>query len=195
MQEISVNILEDYENFELICLPCSVYQKKASGEIVTGKKGFIHDFAEKFENLPVKIGESITKLGSVPYPCYSIEGSSRPTKIAGFPITPSNLRAEDPDLVVYNRFAGRFKKFSLLAGFFIAPRSDVLEFSCIKLKEIVKYYKLNRVAIPFEGFAFEEGDEKHIDRVRNVLFKHLGDNVYLTNQIEEKIENVNGGDE
>jgi len=188
MQEITVDLLEDHQNFELICLPCSLYQKKNDGEIVTGKKGIMFDFCERFEGLNIKIGEGITKFGSVPYPCYTVDGSKIPTKICGFPMTPSNMRAEDPSTIVYNRFKNRFKPFSLLPGFFLAPRSDSLEFSCIKLKEVITYYKLTKVAIPFEGFAFGEGDDRHIDRVKKILYTHLDSNVYLTNPIKETIE-------
>jgi len=185
MKEINIDMFEDYGKFELICLPCSTFQKRDTGELISGRRGFTFEFYNKFAGVSREIAIGYQRFGAIPYPCYTIQSTKYPTKICGFPITPPMIRHEDPDYIVYNRFVGKFKKNKMLPGCFIAPRSDVLEFSCIKLREVIKFYKLTSVAIPFEGFWLGEGDERHIDRVKKILFKFLGDDVYLTYQTQE----------
>ena len=190
MREITHNILEDPSKFQLILLPCTVYQKK-DGTTPVQKSGFFHDLVEKYSFLPASIGKSVEKYGNCPAILESIPNTKFPTKFGTFPVTPTSLRVENPDDVVYSRLKGKFKKYSLLPGWTLLPRSDMVEFSCIKLLEIMKYYKLSQVALPFEMFAFDREDESDYLRTASIIQKFIPDNLYLVFKPRQD-ENIHG---
>jgi hypothetical protein len=174
MRELRVNILECYDKFQLVALGCSLYQKKI-GEIVIPKEGMMRDIVTKFPDLPKLFGSAIGKYGGCPSIVFSVPKTTKPTKIMSFPITPTSLRVESPEDVVIARLAKRFKPFTLLPGWLLRPRMDMIEFSCIKLAEIIKYYKLTDVALVIDTLGLGEGDEKYYDIVRDMFLRYFGD--------------------
>jgi hypothetical protein len=187
MQEIRTNILEHYEKFQLIVLANSLYQKKVLGEIVVPKDGIVREFVNKWPDIPKCFGSSVGKYGGCPSIAYTIKESRFPTKILTFPVTPTSLRVENPEEIVVARFAKRFKHFSLLCGWMLRPRLDMIEYSSIKLAEIVKFYKLTSVAFPVESMGLGEGDEKYYDAVRDIFLKYFG-NLPITLCYSLKVE-------
>ena len=185
MREIRFDLLADPTKFELICLPCSCYQKK-DGTIPAPTDGFLSQLAEKVPNLLADIGKQVEKLGNCPSIVSSIPNTG--TKFASFPVAPTSLRAENPDDYVYQRLKGEFKPFSLVPGWAIAPRSDMVEFAAIKLAEIIKYYKLTKVAIPFEMFTLDKEDQNDYTRIRNIMQAKLGDEVFVVSRPLESAE-------
>ena len=174
MREIQANILECYQNFQLIALGCSLYQKKDKGEIVVPKEGLMREIVTCWPELPRLFGSSIAKFGGCPNIVYSIPNTKFPTKILSFPITPTSLRVETPEEVVISRLAKRFKSFTLLPGWLLRPRLDMIEFSCIKLAEIIKWYRLTEVALVVDTLGLGEGDEKYYDIVRDLFMRYFG---------------------
>lgn len=173
MRELRVNILDCYDKFPLIALGCSLYQKKDKGEIVIPKDGLMRDIVTKWPDLPKLFGTAIAKYGGCPSIVYPIPQTPLPTKIMSFPVTPTSLRVENPEGVVIARLAKRFKPYTLLPGWLLRPRLDMIEFSCIKLAEIVKYYKLSDTALIIDSLGLGEGDEKYYDVVRDILARYL----------------------
>jgi hypothetical protein len=172
MRELRVNILEHLDKFQLVCLAVSCYQKKM-GEIVVPKEGMMREFVNKFPELPKLFGNSVGKYGNCPGIVYSVPSTKSPTKIMSFPITPTSLRVEDPQTVVIARLAKRFKPFTLLPGWLLRPRLDMVEFSCIKLLEIIKYFKLKEVAVVMDTFGLGEGDEEYSANVKDMMVKYF----------------------
>lgn len=172
MREIRANILECYERFQLISIGVSVYQKK-DGTTVVPKEGLMRDIVTKWPDLPKLIGNAVAKYGNCPSIVYSIPQTKFPTKIMSFPITPTSLRVETPAEVVIARLAKRFKPYTLLPGWLLRPRLDMIEFSCIKLAEIIKYYKLSEVALLVDTLGLGEGDEKYWEVVRELFLKYF----------------------
>jgi len=168
MQTVHVDLLSNPGEFEIFLLPTTLYQKK-NGAVPVMKGGLFEKIVEKAPKLPHDIGKAIEKYGNCPAILHHIPGTKYPTKFATFPMSPTALRAENPDDHVFHRLRGRFKPFSLLPGWTLLPRSDMIEFSCIKLQSIMKYYKLSKVALPFEMFTFGEGDEKDAQRIGNII--------------------------
>lgn len=191
MRELRVNLLECYEKFQLICLATSCYQKK-NGEIVVPKEGLMRDFVTKFPDLPLIIGKSIGTYGNCPHIAYSIKSSPKPTKIMSFPITPTSLRVEDPQTVVISRLAKRFKPYTLLPGWLLRPRIDMVEFSSIKVAEVIRYYKLTDVAIAIDTFGVGEGDEQYYETVKDMFMRYFDQLpvtlCYLPKAEQKKIE-------
>jgi len=172
MRELRVNILDCYDKFQLICLGTSCYQKK-DGTIVIPKEGIMRDIVTKWPDLPLIFGKSIGKYGNCPNIVYSIPSSAKPTKIMSFPITPTSLRVEDPSVVVLSRLSKRFKPFTLLPGWLLRPRLDMVEFSSIKLAEVIRYFKLTDVAIVVETLGVGEGDEAYYELVKDMFVKYF----------------------
>jgi hypothetical protein len=192
MREIRANILECYERFQLISLGVSVYQKK-DGTAVVPKEGLMRDIVTKWPDLPKLIGNAVGKFGNCPSIVYSIPQTKYPTKIMSFPITPTSLRVEVPEDIVIARLAKRFKPYTLLPGWLLRPRFDMIEFSCIKLTEIIKYYKLSEVALVVDTLGLGEGDEGYYEIVRDLFLKYFGDlPVTLLSLPEPKGENKKG---
>lgn len=173
MRELRVNILECYDKFQLVSIGVSVYQKK-DGTSVVPKEGMMRDIVTKWPDLPKLIGNAVGKYGNCPSIVYSIPQTSKPTKIMSFPITPTSLRVETPEDVVIARLAKRFKPYTLLPGWMLRPRMDMIEFSCIKLAEIIKYYKLTEVALVIDTLGLGEGDEKYYEIVRDMFMRYFG---------------------
>jgi len=186
MQEIRYNILEDPSKFELICIPCSCYQKK-DGSIPVQKKEktLFGEFVEAYPNLPTEMGEGVEKYGNCPKILNSIPNLKTTTKFCTFPTSPTSLRAKNPDNYVYHRLKGKFKPYSLLPGWSILPRCDMVEFAAIKLSEIIHYYKLTKVAIPFEMFTFDREDVDHYNTIKNILTKHVKDGLFMVSKPNE----------
>lgn len=174
MREIRANLIECYDKFQLIVLATSCYQKK-SGEIVVPKEGLMRDFVTKFPDLPKCFGDSVATYGNSPYIAMTIKASRYPTKIMSFPTTPTSLRVKDPEQVVIARLAKRFKPYTLLPGWLLRPRIDMIEFSCYKLSEVIKWYKLTEVALAVDTMGLGEGDEKYWSVVRDMFLKFFGD--------------------
>lgn len=174
MKELRVNILECYEKFPLVAIGCSLYQKKDKGEIVVPKEGLMRDIVTKWPELPKLFGSAIGKYGGCPSIVWSIPQTKYPTKIMSFPITPTSLRVETPEDVVIARLAKRFKAYTLLPGWLLRPRMDMIEFSCIKLAEIIRYYKLSDVALVVDTLGLGEGDEKYYEIVRDMFMRYFG---------------------
>lgn len=187
MREIRHDILTDPSKFDLIMLPVSCYQKK-DGTIPAIKDGFLEKLSEKHPNILADIGKSVETYGNCPSMIKTVADSKLPTKFATFPTVPSGLRAEHPDDYVFSRLKGKFKNYSLLPGWAIMPRIDMVEFSSIKLAEIIKYYKLTKVAIPFEMFTFDREDKSWYDKIRNMMEKYLGAEVYMVSKPTEAAE-------
>lgn len=172
MQEIRVNLTECYEKFQLIALASSCYQKK-SGEIVVPKDGLMRDFVTKFPDLPMVFGDAVAIYGNCPYIAYTIRASRYPTKIMSFPITPTSLRVKEPEKIVIARLAKRFKPYTLLPGWLLRPRIDMVEFSCYKFAEVIKFYKLENVALAVDTLGLGDGDEKYYELVKDIFMKYL----------------------
>lgn len=191
MQEIRFDLISDPSKFELICLPCSCYQKK-DGTMPVPKEGFFSDLVKKHPNLPYEIGKGVEKYGNCPAILSAIPQTN--TKFATFPIAPTSLRAEDPDKYVFSRLKGKFKKTALLPGWTLLPRSDMVEFSCIKIQEIIRYYKLTKVAIPFEMFTLEKEDREDYTRIKTLMEKIVKDNIFMViRPTESEQGTVHGG--
>ena len=184
MQEIRSNIFTDAGKFDLICLPCSCYQKK-DGTVAAPKEGFLQQLVEKCPSLLSEIGKGVEKYGNCPAMLSSIPNTPKPTKFITFPVAPSGFRAENPNDYVFQRLQGKFKEYALLPGWAIVPRSDMVEFSAIKLAEIIKYYKLKKVAVPFEMFTFDREDKDDYTRIRNIMEKYLGEEVFMVTQPQD----------
>ena len=180
MQEIRCDIFESFDKFELILIPISCYQKKRNGAVPVMSDSLLESFTKQYPSLPEEIGKTIEKFGGCPSIIDSVKTNTRtPTKFATFPIAPPNLRTVNPDEHVFNRLKGRFKPYYLLPGWTLLPRQDMLEFSCIKINEIIRWYKLTKVALPFEGFTFELEDKPCYERVCKMLKKFIIDGLYL----------------
>ena len=193
MKHININLLEDIGKFQLVCLPISVYQKK-DGTVPVQKDSLLGKIVEKFPDLPTELGNGVERFGNCPAILSSVPNTPYPTKFITFPTSPSNLRAENPDNYVFKRLQGKFKKHALLPGWSIVPRSDMVEFSSIKLNEIIKFYKLTEVVIPFELFTFDRDDKSDYERVLSIIGKHIKSNIYIsheTNQPSTGTEKVN----
>lgn len=178
MKTINFNILANPGKFELILIPCSCYQKKNGKSPIMGES-LLDEVVKRCPSLPAQIGKGVEEFGNCPTILSHIPNTPSPTKFATFPVTPSNLRAEEPDKYVFNRLSGKFKKYSLLPGWAVCPRSDMVEFSCIKLVEIIKYYKLTSVALPYDMFTFEDADQKHADRVLGIIGRIVTESLYI----------------
>lgn len=172
MKEINVNLIEHLDKFQLICCGISCYQKKI-GTIVVSPTGFMHDLCEKYPELPILFGKSVGKYGNCPSIVYSVPGTRYPTKLLSFPVTPTSLRSEVADDIVIAKLKGRFKPQSLICGWMLKTRLDMLEFSAIKLIEIINFYKLSEVAIAVESFGLGEGDEDHYELCKRMLMKYF----------------------
>jgi hypothetical protein len=193
MQEIKHDLITDPSKFELICLPCSTYQKK-DGSMPVPKNSFLSQLVEKYPNLPMELGKGVEEYGGCPAVLSSIPNTPMPTKFATFPIAPPNLRAEKPDNYVYNRLKGKFKDYYLLPGWTLLPRSDMVEFASIKLKEIMVYYKLTKVAIPFDMFNFDHEDREEYTRIKNIMSRIVSNDVFIVTKPSESAEGtVHGG--
>jgi len=180
MKQITFNILENPGKFELILLPCSCYQKK-DGTSPVMSNSFMEEIVKRCPSLPKQIGKGVETYGNCPSILSHIPNTPGPTKFATFPVTPSNLRAENPDDYVYNRLVGKFKKkYCLLPGWSLLPRSDMVEFACIKLIEIIKYYSLNMVCLPLELFNFDPEDQKDKDRVLGIIGRIVTEGLFIT---------------
>ena len=188
MQEINFDVLEDPFKFELIMLPCSCYQKK-NGEVAVMKGSFLEQLLEKAPSLKTEIAKAVENMGNCPSILSSIPGSPIPTKFCTFPVTPTSLRAEDPDKHVFNRLKGNFKKYKLLPGWMLLPRSDMVEFSAFKLSEIIRYYKLTKVIFQYEAFTFDAEDKEEYTRVRNIMAKYLKEGVFIA---RKPVGNIQG---
>jgi len=161
-----------------------MYQKKDGG-IPVPKDGILSKFVEKYPDLPQEIGKGVEKFGNCPSIVMTVPNTRFPTKFATFPVAPTSLRAEDPDNYVFQRLKGRFKPYTLLPGWTITPRSDVIEFSSFKLREIIKYYKLTKLVIPFEMFTFDREDKDDYTRVKTIMKKYLGSEVLIATHTRE----------
>ena len=193
MREIRHDIYTDPSKFQLVMIPCSCYQKK-DGTAPTQKDSYLSKFVEMNPNLLSEIGKGVEEYGNCPAVLSHIEGTPFPTKFATFPVTPTGLRAENPDQYVFQRLQGKFKEYSLLPGWTLVPRSDMVEFSSIKLAEIIKYYKLTKIAIPFELFTLDREDRDDYNRIRNIMEKHLGNEVFIvTKPVESQGGTVHSG--
>lgn len=181
MQDINFDVLSDPFKFELIVLPCSCYQKK-NGEVAYMKEGFIHSLLEKAPTLAHEMAKAVEEMGNCPAILSSIPKSTLPTKFCTFPVSPTSIRAEEPDRYVFSRLKGRFKKNSLLPGWTLLPRSDMVEFSSYKLSELIRYFKLSKVVIQFEAFTLDEDDMKVFERIRKIMEKHLRENIYIAHK-------------
>jgi len=183
MREIRHNILEDPGKFELICLPCSCYQKK-DGTIPVQKKErtFFTQLVELYPNLPAEMGKGVEKYGNCPAILSYVPNIKNTTKFTTFPVSPTGMRAEHPDDYVYHRLRGSFKDYALLPGWALIPRSDMVEFAAIKLAEIIKYYKLTKVAIPFEMFTLDREDKDDYTRIKNIIAGHCGEGLYIVSK-------------
>lgn len=193
MREIRTNILEHVDKFQLVCLGISCYQKK-NGESVVPKEGMMREFVNRIPELPLLIGKSVGVYGNCPSIVHTLKGTRYPTKLMSFPITPTSLRVENPEEAVISRLAKRFKPFTLLPGWLLRPRMDMIEFSSIKLIEIIKYYKLSEVAIVIETLGMGEGDEKYAEKVRDLFMRIFGSHpitlVYSIASKEEKKSDI-----
>lgn len=190
MKIINFDLLSNPGEFEVFLLPISVYQKK-NGTIPVMKGGFLEKIVSKAPNLPSDIGKSIEKYGNCPAVLHHIPGTRYPTKFITFPVSPTALRAENPDQHVFHRLKGRFKKFSLLPGWTLLPRVDMVEFSCIKLREIIKYHKLTKIAFPFEMLTFEKEDRHIFNHLGEIIEKVIPSGFFVLENKEEKIESYN----
>jgi len=187
MKTINFDILSDPRKFDIILLPVSVYQKKNGTSPVMGG-GMLEEIVAKCPSLPTQIGGAVEKYGGCPAILSHIPNTPKPTKFATFPVTPSNLRAENPDDYVFNRLKGSFKKYSLLPGWAIAPRSDMVEFASIKLLEIIRYFKLDTVALPYELFTFDPEDKVHSDRVISIVESIVSEALYIVKRPKEAVQ-------
>ena len=61
----------------------------------------------------------------------------------------------------------------------------MVEFSAIKLAEIIQYYKLTKVAIPFEMLTLDREDRDDYNRIRNIMQKYLKEEVYMVSQPQD----------
>lgn len=187
MKTINYDILNNPSKFSIILICCSVYQKKdGTSPVMSG--GMLEELVEKCPSLPSQIGKAVEQYGGCPAILSHIPNTPIPTKFATFPVTPSNLRAENPDDYVYNRLKGKFKKYSLLPGWALVPRSDMVEFSAIKLAEIIKYYKLETVALPYDLFTFDEEDQEHAERAINIIERVVTDALIIVKRPKENTQ-------
>jgi len=184
MREIKYDLITDPAKFELIALPCSCYQKK-DGTIPIPKGSYFEQLVEKFPNLPAEMGEGVERFGGCPAMLSAVPNSPLPTKFITFPMSPSNLRAMHPDEHIYQRLQGKFKDLSLLPGWTLVPRSDMIEFAAIKLAEIMEYHKLTKVAIPFEMFMFDREDKDDYTRVKNIMSRIVNNDVHIVSKPSE----------
>jgi len=187
MKQINFDILTNPGEFEVILIPCSTYQKKG-GDSPVMCGSMLEEIVAKCPSLPSKIGKAVEQYGNCPAILNHIPGTKYPTKFMTFPVSPPALRAEDPDRYVYSRLKGKFKKFSLLPGWTLAPRSDMVEFSSIKMLEIIRYYKLSKVALPYELFTFDEGDKTHRERTIEIVSRIITDALFIVHRPKEKAE-------
>jgi len=187
MQEISLDVLKDPFKFELIMIPCSCYQKK-NGEVAVMPNSFLDELIKKAPTLRTEIGKAVERYGNCPAVLSAIPGSPIPTKFCTFPISPSNLRAEDPDDYVFHRLKGKFKKYSLLPGWTLLPRIDMVEFSAIKLREIIKYFRLTKIVLQYESFTLDKEDKMHYTKIQNIMQRYLQESFYVAHMPKENIE-------
>lgn len=185
MQQINHDILSDPGKFQLILIPCTCYQKR-DGTTPVMKNSLFEKIVEKCPSLTQRIGNGVEEFGNCPAILNHIPGTKYPTKFATFPVSPVNLRPKDPDQYVFHRLVGKFNKNSFVPGWALAPRSDMVEFSSIKLVEIMKYYKLHSVALPYELFTFGEDDKKHEERTLNIISRIVHEGLYLTRVGEDQ---------
>jgi len=184
MKSINFDILSKPGEFELILIPCSCYQKKG-GEMPVMKGGLLEEIVSRCPSLPTQIGKAVEQYGNCPAILSHIPGTKHPTKFATFPISPTSLRAENPDDYIFHRLKGRFPKYKLLPGWTLLPRSDMLEFAAIKLAEIIKYYKLTMVALPFELFTLDPEDKKETERILGIIGRIVTEGLYIVHRPEE----------
>jgi hypothetical protein len=166
-----------------------VYQKK-EGEIAFPKKGLMEKIVERAPSLPKQMGKAVETYGSCPAILSHIPNTKYPTKFMTFPVTPSNLRAENPDDHVFHRLKGRFKHFYLLPGWTLLPRMDMVEFASIKLQEIIRFYKLTKVALPVGLFQFDKEDREQEQKVLNMISKFVSDALYVLYPPKEDTETI-----
>jgi len=181
MKEIRHDILSDPGKFELICLPVSCYQKK-DGSYPAQKGSMLESFAQMCPTLLTDLGGGVERYGNCPAILGSIPNTPIPTKFITFPVAPTSLRAHNPNLYVYQRFQDKFKENSVLPGWVLLPRSDMVEFAAIKLKQIMKFYKLTKVAIPFEMFTLERNDREDYVRIQKIINQHITEGLYLVSK-------------
>lgn len=189
MQIIEQDILRTYNQYQLILLPTSVFQKK-TGEIAFPKKGLMEKIVERAPSLPKQMGQAVEQYGHCPAILSHIPNTKYPTKFMTFPVTPAHLRVANPDEHVFHRLKGRFKEYSLLPGWMLLPRRDVVEFACIKLKEIMKFYKLDKVALPIGVFHFDPEDKHVEDRVLKTISTYISDGLYVLYPPTESKEDI-----
>lgn len=189
MQIVEQDILQTYNQYQLILLPTSVYQKKA-GEVAYPRKGLMEKIVERAPTLPTQMGKAVEQYGHCPAILSHIPNTKYPTKFMTFPVTPSNLRVANPDEHVFHRLKGRFKPYSLLPGWMLLPRRDVVEFASIKLKEIMKFYKLDKVALPVGAFQFDEDDKAVEERVLKTITTYISDGLFILYPPKETQEDI-----
>ena len=182
---INFDILSNPGEFELILLPTSIYQKK-NGTVAVMKGGLLEQIVARCPSLPAQMGKGVETYGNCPAILSHIPNTKHPTKFMTFPVSPSTLRAKEPDHHVFHRLKGRFKKYALLPGWCLLPRSDMVEFSSIKLKEIIRYYKLSKVALPFDLFTLgKEEVEKEQDRIMGIISRIVPEGLSLIHHPKE----------
>ena len=201
MKEIRCDIVEDVLKFQLVMFPVSCFLKTKitkptkyveddakiipPGSIVYPRDGVLAEFVKRIPHFPKILGESIESHGMCPHLSHSMPNSQ--TKLGTFPTTPFVISVKDINAVILSHLRrDHWKPYRKLPGWMFPPRSDMIEFSCIKLMEIIKYYKLQQVAIPFGGFNMHEGDKHHILRVKEIMNKYLGDEVNLCHPLVEE---------
>jgi len=187
MRHINFDIFSNPSKFDLILLPCTCYQKK-DGTVPVMKDSFLEKIVERCPSLTSQIGKGVEAYGNCPSILSHIPKTPKPTKFATFPFSPPALRAEDPDKYVYSRLKGDFKKFSLIPGWALMPRADMVEFSAIKLMEIIKYNKLDAVALPLEMFTFDAEDKQHADRILSIIERTVVESLFIVTQPHDQVQ-------
>jgi hypothetical protein len=195
MREIKTNILENVNKFDLIVLPCSQFLKKDGTICIdkNNKKSIVAQLFDKIPTLNTEMGDVVETYGCCPYIFHTIKGTQKPCKLATFPITPSaqSIKAENREkYVLPHLLKGMRGTQTLVPGWMLYPRSDIVEFACRKLEEIIKWYKLSNVVLPWDSFNIPENSD-HEGRIKNILNKYLPNEVFLvTSQVEQQGERV-----
>ena len=191
MQEIITDVFENINKFDLVVIPCSQFLKK-TGDVCIDKKNPNSTVAKLFKKIPslsMEMGNVVETYGSCPFIFHTVLGTTRPCKLATFPTTPSaqSIRPENREKYILPHLVKGMKgSQTLVPGWMMYPRSDIVEFSCIKLAEVIRWYKLRAVVLPWDGFNIPEGDRDQETRIKSILNKYLPNEVFLSTLPKEE---------
>jgi hypothetical protein len=191
MREIKTNIFENVNKFDLIVLPCSQFLKKDGTICIDrSRKTIVSELFEKIPTLNKEMGDVVETYGCCPYIFHTVKGTQKPCKLATFPITPSaqSIKIENREKYILPHLLNG-RKQTLVPGWMLYPRPDIVEFACRKLEEVIKWYKLSHVVLPWDAFNIPENSE-HEGRIKNILNKYLPNEVFLVTS-EPEVERSN----